>query len=167
MLLFGCSPSQSSHASKTESSLASTSPALDGSPSLLHSTLQSFSSLFMLYTSTQRSLSSQLSLVAIFVELAISSPSLLHSRTRGSRPYYGTVQVASLVRRDHHSVQQPLLFTVVTVVVTGTLCFFTVSLTPLPNSLPPQSPLNTPSPPETHPETPKKKHLWTFSRPFF
>ena len=38
------------------------------------------------------------------------------------------VQVASFVMRDHHSAQQLLLFTVVTVVVTGTLCFFTVSL---------------------------------------
>ena len=46
-------------ASKTESSLASTSPGLAGSPSLLHSTLQSFSSLFILCSSTQRSLSSQ------------------------------------------------------------------------------------------------------------
>ena len=36
-------------------------------------------------------------------------------------------QVASLVKRDHHSAQL-LLFTVVAVVVTGTLCFFTVSL---------------------------------------
>ena len=75
----------------------------------------------------------------------------LQSRSRCCRPYDGTlffalalghmptppsfafqtataVQVASLVKRDHHSAQQLLLFTVVTVVVTGTLCFFTVSL---------------------------------------
>ena len=77
------------------------------------------------------------------------SLSLLQSRTRGSRPDHGTVffplasatclllrvshsapavQVASLVKRDHHSAQQLLLFTVVTVVVPRTLCFFTVSL---------------------------------------
>ena len=38
------------------------------------------------------------------------------------------VQVAQLVQRGHHSAQQLLLSTVVFVVVTGTLCFFTVSL---------------------------------------
>ena len=137
-------------ASKTESSLASNSPALAGSPSLLHSTMQSFSSLFMLYTSTQRSLSSQFGHDLRRRTGYLLSLSLLQSRTRGSRPLRHSVlptrighmpatpsfafqtapavQVASLVKRDHHSAQQLLLFTVVTVVVTGTLCFFAVSL---------------------------------------
>ena len=78
-------------ASKTESSLASNSPALAGSLSLLHSTVQTFSSLFMLHTLTQRSLSSQFGCDLRRRIGYLFSLSLLQSRTRGSRPYHGTV----------------------------------------------------------------------------
>ena len=65
------------------------------------------------------------------------SLSLLQSRTRighmSGTPSFvfqtaPAVQVASLVKRDHYSAQQLLLLTIVTVVVTGALSFFTVSL---------------------------------------
>ena len=112
--------------------------------------MQSFSSLYILCTSTQRG-HCRVSLVTIFVvELAICSlfapithswlstvlrHSVLPTRI-GHMPATPSVafqtapvvQVASLVKLDHLSAQPLLLLTVVTVVVTGTLCFFTVSL---------------------------------------
>ena len=76
-------------------------------------------------------------MVTIFVvELAISSLSLCSNHALASATCLllrvshtaPAVQIVALVQRDHHSALQLLLFTVVTVVVTGTLCIFTVSL---------------------------------------